>query len=140
MSDERHALTDGEVEQLQVAAEGAAAHAYAAYSKFRVGAALRLTTGETVVGCNVENASYGLTICAERSAVCTMVAQYGPTARIDAVCVANLNKAASSPCGACRQVLAEFMDQDAWIIFPGARGQRELRRLRELLPFGFQFA
>ena len=130
----------GEVEELQLAAEGAAAHAYAPHSRFRVGAALRLKTGEIVVGTNVENASYGLTICAERSAVCTMISLYGPTARIEAVCVTNLNKAASSPCGACRQVLAEFMDPHAWIIFPGANGQREIKRIRELLPFGFQLA
>ena len=140
MSTERSGLTKTGVETLQVAAESAAARAYAPYSSFRVGAVLELVTGEIVTGANVENASYGLTICAERSAVCTMVAQYGPTARIATVCVANLNKAASSPCGACRQVLAEFMDDDAWIIFPGANGQREVRRLRELLPFGFQLA
>ena len=129
-----------EVEQLQIAAETVAAHAYAPHSQFRVGAALRLATGEIVTGANVENASYGLTICAEQSAVCSMIALYGPTARIEAVCVTNLNKAASSPCGACRQVLAEFMDADAWIIFPGAHGQQEIRRLSELLPFGFQLA
>jgi cytidine deaminase len=140
MSNERDALAETEVQQLQLAAENAATHAYARYSSFRVGAALRLTTGEIVTGANVENASYGLTICAERSAVCTMVAQYGPKARIDAVCVTNLNKAASSPCGACRQVLAEFMDDDAWIVFPGANGEREVRRMRELLPFGFELA
>ena len=140
MSDERDGLAESEVEQLQLAAENAAAHAYARYSNFRVGAALRLTTGEIVTGANVENASYGLTICAERSAVSSMIAQYGPTARIDAVSVTNLNKAASSPCGACRQVLAEFMNEDAWIIFPGAKGEREIRRMRELLPFGFELA
>ncbi len=131
---------EAEIDTLQIAAEGAAANAYAPHSMFRVGAALRLTTGEIVLGTNVENASYGLTICAERSAVCAMITQYGPKARIEAVCVTNLNKAASSPCGACRQVLAEFMDADAWIIFPGAHGQREIKRLSELLPFGFQLA
>jgi homotetrameric cytidine deaminase len=136
---ERVALSEVEMEALQAAAEAAAERAYAPYSKFRVGAALRLRGGEMVTGANVENASYGLTICAERSAVCTMVAQYGPQARIDAVCVTNLNDAASSPCGACRQVLAEFMDPDAWVIFPTADG-REMRRMRELLPYGFQFA
>jgi cytidine deaminase len=140
MSHARPDLAEAEIDNLLTLAESAAAHAYAAYSRFRVGAALRLTTGEIVTGANVENASYGLTICAERSAVGTMVAQYGPAARIEAVCVVNLNKAASSPCGACRQVLAEFMDDDAWIIFPGANGQREVRRLGELLPFGFQLA
>jgi homotetrameric cytidine deaminase len=136
---ERISLTEVEMDALQAAADAAAARAYAPYSKFRVGAALKLAGGEIVTGANVENASYGLTICAERSAVCTMVAQYGPAARIESVCVTNLNDAASSPCGACRQVLAEFMDPDAWIIFPTEDG-REVKRMRELLPFGFQFA
>jgi cytidine deaminase len=138
MSD-RAAPTEAEIAAMQAAAETAAANAYAPYSKFRVGAALRLASGEIVTGANVENASYGLTICAERSAVSAMIAKYGPSARIDAVCVVNLNDAASSPCGACRQVLAEFMDADAWVIFP-TEGGREVKRLRELLPFGFRFA
>jgi homotetrameric cytidine deaminase len=136
---ERDALSEMEISELQAAAEAAAAHAYAPYSKFRVGAALRLTDGSIVTGANVENASYGLTICAERSAVCTMVAQHWPATRIEAVCVTNLNYAASSPCGACRQVLAEFMDADAWVIFPTETG-REVKRMRELLPYGFRFA
>jgi cytidine deaminase len=136
---EQAPLSEAEIAALQAAAATAAEHAYAPYSKFRVGAALRLSTGEIVTGANVENASYGLTICAERSAVSTMIAQHGPSARIDAVCVTNLNDAASSPCGACRQVLAEFMDGDAWVIFPTENG-REVKRMRELLPFGFNFA
>lgn len=135
MSDRGH-LDEAEVRFLQAAAVAAASRAYAPYSKFRVGAALRLSNGELVAGANVENGSYGLTICAERSAVSTMVGLYGPSTRITTVCVTNLNAAWSSPCGACRQVLAEFMDGDAWIIFPGEAG-REIRRMRELLPFGF---
>jgi homotetrameric cytidine deaminase len=134
---ERVELSEAEVAALQSAADAAAQRAYAPYSRFRVGAALRLANGELVTGANVENASYGLTICAERSAVCSMIAEYGPAMRVEAVCVTNLNNSASSPCGACRQVLAEFMDADAWVIFPGESG-REIRRLRELLPFGFR--
>jgi cytidine deaminase len=134
---ERAELSEAEVSALQSAAEAAAERAYAPYSKFRVGAALRLANGELVTGANVENASYGLTICAERSAVCSMIAEFGPTMRVEAVYVTNLNDAASSPCGACRQVLAEFMDADAWVIFPGESG-RGMRRVRELLPFGFR--
>ena len=132
-----NALSDAEIETLQAAADAAATNAYAPYSKFRVGAALRLTTGEIVTGANVENMSYGLTICAERSAIVSMVAQYGPKARIAAACVTNLNGAASPPCGACRQVLGEFMDKAGWILFPGDLG-REVRRMGELLPFGFE--
>ena len=130
-------LSDAEIAALQASADAAAKHAYAPYSNFRVGAALRLASGEIVTGANVENMSYGLTICAERSAIVSMVAQYGPKARVTAACVTNLNGAASPPCGACRQVLAEFIDGDAWIIFPGDHG-RERKRMRELLPFGFE--
>lgn len=78
--------------------------AYAPYSQFHVGAAVLTASGEIFVGCNVENASYGLTICAERAAVCTAVAA-GHT-KIVAVAVATSGGA--SPCGACRQVLSEF--------------------------------
>ncbi len=115
----------------------AAQHAYAPYSNFRVGAALQLTNGEVVTGANVENVSYGLTLCAERAAVVRAVAQYGPEIRIAAVAVANLNDAASTPCGACRQVLAEFAEPDAPVAFPTPEGIRALP-FRELLPLAFE--
>jgi len=119
-----------------VEAKKAAEHAYAPYSKFRVGAALQLTNGEVVTGANVENASYGLTICAERSAVVRAVAQFGPAMRIAAVAVTNLNGAASAPCGACRQVLGEFMAPDAPVTFATDDGTKTMR-IDELLPVGF---
>ena len=117
-------------------ARQAALHAYAPYSGFRVGAALRLTNGEIITGANVENVSYGLTICAERSALVRAVSQFGPDIRIEAVAVANLNAAASPPCGACRQVLAEFILPDAPVIFPAAGGDRTMS-FRELFPLAF---
>jgi homotetrameric cytidine deaminase len=117
-------------------ARQAALHAYAPYSKFRVGAALRLTNGEIVTGGNVENVSFGLTLCAERSALVRAVAQFGPEVRIEAVAIANLNAAASPPCGACRQVLAEFILPDAPVIFPAAAGQCTMA-FSELLPLAF---
>ena len=101
-----------------------------------MGAALKLTTGEIVTGTNVENVSYGLTICAERSAMVRAVAQFGPQIRIEAVAVANLNDAASPPCGACRQVLAEFSQPDTLVAFPAADGLRTMR-FADLLPLGF---
>lgn len=122
------------------AALAAAEHSYSPYSGFRVGAALELTGGEIVTGANVENVSYGLTICAERAALVRAIAQFGPRIRVAAVAVVNLNNAPSPPCGACRQVLAEFMDGDATVSFPGgAAGAVELVTLavRELLPHGF---
>jgi len=110
--------------------------AYAPYSGFRVGAALKLTNGATVTGANVENVSYGLTICAERSALVSAVARFGPTIRIEAVAVVNLNDAASPPCGACRQVLAEFIAPDAPVTFPAADGMRTMP-FSALLPLAF---
>jgi homotetrameric cytidine deaminase len=118
-------------------ARQAAIHAYAPYSGFRVGAALRLATGEIVTGTNVENVSYGLTICAERSALVRAVSQFGPEIRIEAVAVANLNDAPSPPCGACRQVLAEFTLPEAPVIFPAGDGPRTMP-FRELLPLAFE--
>ena len=117
-------------------ARKAAPHSYSPYSGFRVGAALRLTNGETVSGTNVENASYGLTICAERSALVQAVSRFGPAIRIEAVAVANLNNAPSPPCGACRQVLAEFVLPEAPVIFPAAGGVRTMA-FSELLPLAF---
>jgi cytidine deaminase len=115
----------------------AARNAYAPYSSFRVGAALRLAGGQVVTGCNVENMSYGLTICAERSALVRAVSKFGPEIRIEAVAVANLNQAASPPCGACRQVLAEFILPDAPVIFPAGDGARVMA-FRALLPMAFE--
>jgi cytidine deaminase len=137
-------LTPEELELLQHAAKRAAENAYAPYSKFRVGAALLLDDGSTVTGCNVENASYGLTICAERSAVVRAVSKLGPKVRVRAIAVDNLNGAASAPCGACRQVLSEFAEDDAILSFPavfgtGERGL-ETRPFFDLLPFSFKLS
>jgi homotetrameric cytidine deaminase len=115
-------LQDTSLGNLMDLARQAAANAYAPYSRFRVGAALELTNGAIVTGANVENVSYGLTICAERSALVRAVSQFGPEIRIRAVAVTNLNQAASPPCGACRQVLAEFAEPDAPVAFPAAGG------------------
>ncbi|MGB6690145.1 MAG: cytidine deaminase [Terracidiphilus sp.] len=129
--------TERELESLMEAAHYAALNSYSPYSEFRVGAALKLSNGEIVTGTNVENVSYGLTICAERSAVVRAVTQFGPGIRIEAVAVANLNDAASPPCGACRQVLAEFTAPHAPVIFPTADGPRTMP-FRELLPLAFE--
>jgi homotetrameric cytidine deaminase len=118
------------------AAQAAALNAYAPYSGFRVGAALVLSGGAIVTGANVENVSYGLTICAERAALVRAVAEHGPAIRIRAIAVANLNNAPSPPCGACRQMLAEFAEPDADVIFP-ANGVVRSMRFAELLPFAF---
>jgi homotetrameric cytidine deaminase len=128
-------LNQQELEKLLEMAAQAAQDSYSPYSGVRVGAALRLTNGETVTGTNVENVSYGLTICAERAAVARAVTEFGPKLRIAAAAVTNLNGLASPPCGACRQVLAEFMAPDAPVVFPAAGGIRTMA-LSELLPLG----
>src|ERR1700754_3730242 len=91
-------------QQLIQAAAGVAQHAHAPYSGFQVGAAVLTASGEIFGGCNVENASYGLTICAERSAVCAAVA----AGHKEMAAVAVVASGGASPCGACRQVLSEF--------------------------------
>ncbi len=118
-------------------ARQAALHAYAPYSGFRVGAALRLSNGEIVTGVNVENVSLGLTICAERSALVRAVSQIGPEIRIEAIAIANLNSASSPPCGACRQMLSEFILPDALVIFPSTDGDRTMT-FSELFPLAFE--
>lgn len=129
-------LADPDLSQLMDCARSVAEQAYAPYSKFRVGAALLLTNGETVTGANVENVSFGLTICAERAALVQAVSRFGPDIRIAAVAVANLNGAASPPCGACRQMLSEFVRPDAPVVFPAADGMHTIP-FCELLPLAF---
>lgn len=125
--------------RLLAAAREAAEHAYAPYSKFRVGAALLFDDGSIVTGCNVENASYGLTSCAERNALFAAIGARGAGPRIVAVTVANLNAAPSPPCGACRQVLSEFVTSDAIIDFPGEHGMESVP-FRNLFPHTFSLA
>jgi cytidine deaminase len=132
LTNETHPVLD----DLHTQAVQAAQNSYSPYSRFRVGAAIKLTNGAVVTGTNVENVSYGLTICAERSALVSAVSQFGPEVRIEAVAVANLNNAASPPCGACRQVLAEFVLPDAPVLFPAADGPRVMP-FTDLLPLAF---
>jgi len=127
---------DPALESLLDQARDAARNSYSPYSGFRVGAALRLASGGVVTGTNVENVSYGLTMCAERSALVRAVSEFGPTIRITAIAVANLNNAASPPCGACRQMLAEFVLPDAPVVFPAADGLRVMS-FSDVLPLAF---
>jgi homotetrameric cytidine deaminase len=137
MPDPNQKSNASEMEELLEQARNAALHSYSPYSKFRVGAALRLEDGTVVTGTNVENVSFGLTICAERSALVTAVSRFGPQIRIEAVAVANLNDAASPPCGACRQMLAEFVQPKAPVLFPAADGPR-IMAFDELFPMAFE--
>ncbi len=119
------------------AARKALQRAYARYSNFRVGAAILTEQGEVFSGCNVENASYGLTICAERSAIFTAVhATAGAKLVIRAVAVVNGNEVPCSPCGACRQVISEF-GENASVIFKGQHSYLEMP-ITDLLPETFR--
>jgi cytidine deaminase len=115
------------------AARSAQSRAYAPYSHFKVGAALEATDGTVFLGCNVENASFGLTICAERAAICAAVSAGAQQFR-RAVVVSDVDPPAA-PCGACRQVLAEFgLD----LPIEGVGPKQTLRwRLSDLLPAAF---
>ena len=124
--------------RLWAAAEDAAAQAYAPYSGFFVGAALLTSEGEIVTGCNVENASYGLTSCAERTAVFRAIVE-GKLSKgisIAAIAVVNRDHQGCSPCGACRQVLSEF-GLHAVVLYE-KDGERKRTTVSALLPESFQ--
>ena len=128
-----HLPADPELEQRACDAQR---RAYAPYSKFRVGAAVRMG-GEVFDGANVENASYGLAVCAERTAV--FAAVLSGAHRLEAVAVCTDASPPSSPCGACRQVLLEFAADPAavTVIAINPSGERRSWTLAELIPDGF---
>jgi len=115
-------------------------NAYAPFSHFRVGAAMLTSKGKIFTGCNVENSSYGMTNCAERTAIFSAVAEDGPELEIYAVAVAAASEddhgVPCSPCGACRQVIYEFGPR-AVIFYQGEKGPKE-SLITDLLPEGFR--
>lgn len=119
--------------ELLEAALAARERAYAPYSKFLVGAAVRAISGKIYTGCNIENASYGLTICAERNALFSAVG--AGERRFAALCVVGDTEAPISPCGACRQIMAEFKVPK--IILANLKGDVKEYTLDELLPLSF---
>ena len=129
-------LSEDEATTLLAAAREAAAHAYAPYSGFPVGAAVLTEDGTVVAGCNVENASFGLTVCAERVAVWGAAAAGHRTVRAVAVVASKVRGA--TPCGACRQVLNEFAppDGDLLVVLDGEDGPERVP-LADLLPRSF---
>ncbi|MCA9137366.1 MAG: cytidine deaminase [Planctomycetales bacterium] len=126
-------LKTREIDQLIRAASEARDQAYAPHSHFYVGASLWIPGGEIVVGCNVENASYSLSICAERVATATAVTK--GYREFHAIAIASVGGV--SPCGACRQFLSEFSNDMQIIMTDVLTGARQIRRLSQLLPDAF---
>ncbi len=131
-------LTRAQAMKLLRAAAAVSKRAHAPYSNFQVGAALLTDRGEIITGCNVENASYGLTICAERNAIFHAVAS--GKRRLTAIAIVASGDQMPYPCGACRQVIAEFGDPSMTVLFaPRARlASYESAKLGELLPKSFE--
>ena len=122
--------------QLLALARETMQRSYSPYSRFRVGACVLCEDGRVYTGCNVENASYGLTICAERSTIFHAVAEEGPGMKIAELAVIALGQE-FPPCGACRQVMAEFAAADTPIWFL-RNGKPALMTMAELLPASFR--
>lgn len=119
-------------------AKKAMGNAYAPYSGFCVGAALLTSEGEVFTGCNVENASYGATICAERCAIIKAVSE-GYTSFTKIAIVSSGNNL-TFPCGICRQFLSEFMQEDGVIVLCDSNGEIKEFELSSLLPYAFNFS
>ncbi len=132
-------LDPDQQQRLVEAARAMLDKAYARFSHFQVGAAVLTERGSVYGGCNVENSSYGLTICAERSAVFAAVGAEGPGMRVRAIAVCARHQGrdqAASPCGACRQVIFEF-GPEALVLFQGQSGPQQVS-ISDLLPGGFR--
>lgn len=125
------------IEALKKACMEARDLAYAPYSKFRVGSAILLQDGTVVPGANVENASYGAGICAERSAIVTAMMTRPRPSGIRAVAVTSDTTQLVSPCGICRQFIREFAALDTPILMYTSTGDLTIRTLEELLPLSF---
>ena len=112
-------------------------NAYAPYSKFKVGAAILTETGNVYKGCNVENASLGASICAERNAATTAIAQEGKV-RFKAIAIASTSDEPAPPCGICRQFLSEFTDTEAPVYLVSAKsGKTKEFSFGKLMPESF---
>ena len=131
---EQNAYRDSSFDRLIAAARVARDHAHAPYSNFRVGAAVRAQSGRIFTGCNVENATYGLTLCAERVAIFKAISE--GERGFDAVAVVADTEALTPPCGACRQILWEFCG-DAEVVLANLNGKIERYRMSALFPKPF---
>ena len=121
------------------AAIEASSHAYCPYSNFAVGAAILTSDGDIFTGVNIENASYGLTLCAERAAIARYIAEKGAAnAQISAVAVVSAKTNPCYPCGACLQVIAEFAAPNCVVILADKSGNPLQFSFKELMPMAFE--
>ncbi|HDK26873.1 MAG TPA: cytidine deaminase [Candidatus Atribacteria bacterium] len=121
-------------ERLFKEAKKAREKAYTPYSKFKVGAAVLTTDGKIFTGCNIENASFGLTVCAERVAILKAISE--GSYKFEAMAIIGDTKRPCSPCGACRQVISEF-GEDIKIAMSNLKGDVKIKKISELLPEAF---
>ena len=130
-------LEKQEIQKLYDAALKVRLNSYSPYSKFKVGAALLLQDGNIIVGTNVENASYGLANCAERNAIFSSISQGYKKNDLKALLIVADTDAPCSPCGACRQVISELMNKDAYVILTNLKNDIKELTVKDLLPFSF---
>lgn len=111
---------------------------YSPYSKFKVGSSILLKNGTYITGCNIENISYGLSNCAERTALFKMVSEGYDGKDVVAMAIIGDTSSPISPCGACRQVMAEFLDKDTTIVLANMNNDFEETTVGKLLPYAFE--
>jgi len=124
-----------DINELINKAKNAREHSYSPYSRFKVGAALKTKNGMVFTGCNIENSSYGLSICAEREAIFKAIS--ADERDLDTIAVVTDSNKLITPCGACRQVMWEF-SKDMTIVVANLKGEKKEFKIKELLahPFG----
>lgn len=127
-------MSNNNIEELIKAAKDVREKAYAPYSNFKVGAALRTKSGKVFTGCNVESASYGLTVCAERVAIWKAVSE--GEKEFETIAVVADTQELTPPCGVCRQIIWEFCG-DVPVVFANLKGNTETVKMSELLPRAF---
>ena len=110
---------------------------YSPYSNFKVGCAILMKNGDYVLGCNVENSSYGLSICAERNAMFQMVSNGYKKDDAVAICIIGATDTPISPCGACRQVMEELLPKNCRVILTNLKNDVKEMTIEELLPYSF---
>jgi len=128
-------ILDEVLDEVIAAAKAAYHLAYAPYSNFHVGAAALTRNGNIIKGCNVENASYGLTVCAERNCISNSV--INGEQEFEVIVVYTEQDKLTPPCGACRQVIAEFFEQSAPVLSVNHKNERKIWTVEQLLPSAF---